>query len=190
MEQFPNPKTQGHGEQGDEHLLQRRQKVPPMLNQTSCRPKKTVNAPSADRKKTCAREGQRFAQDEPQKSTDQNAQCVEKCAGHVLTEPLRTPSAKPEIFCVHSPGLLLKYGWPKQKPVPAARGFGFRRFMWRKECRMRCGDVGVAGALQKTSACRTQTSAFYTSWLYLPWVIKPLWSPAVDLLKTGGNGFG
>ena len=26
--------------------------------------------------------------------------------------------------------------------------------------------------------------ALYTSWLYLPWVIKPLWSPVVDLLKT------
>ncbi len=26
--------------------------------------------------------------------------------------------------------------------------------------------------------------ALYTSWLYLPWVIKPFWSPAVDLLKT------
>jgi PAT family beta-lactamase induction signal transducer AmpG len=26
--------------------------------------------------------------------------------------------------------------------------------------------------------------AFYTSWLYLPWVIKPLWSPFVDLVKT------
>lgn len=26
--------------------------------------------------------------------------------------------------------------------------------------------------------------AFYTSGLYLPWVIKPLWSPLVDLLKT------
>lgn len=25
---------------------------------------------------------------------------------------------------------------------------------------------------------------FYTSWLYLPWVIKPLWSPFLDLLKT------
>ena len=24
----------------------------------------------------------------------------------------------------------------------------------------------------------------YTSWLYLPWVIKPLWSPFVDLIKT------
>jgi len=26
--------------------------------------------------------------------------------------------------------------------------------------------------------------ALYTSWLYLPWVIKPLWSPIVDALRT------
>jgi len=26
--------------------------------------------------------------------------------------------------------------------------------------------------------------ALYTSWLYLPWVIKPLWSPVVDIVKT------
>ena len=26
--------------------------------------------------------------------------------------------------------------------------------------------------------------ALYTSWLYLPWVIKPLWSPLVDIAKT------
>jgi MFS transporter, PAT family, beta-lactamase induction signal transducer AmpG len=26
--------------------------------------------------------------------------------------------------------------------------------------------------------------ALYTSWLYLPWVIKPFWSPLVDLVKT------
>ena len=24
----------------------------------------------------------------------------------------------------------------------------------------------------------------YTSWLYLPWVIKPLWSPFIDIIKT------
>ena len=27
-------------------------------------------------------------------------------------------------------------------------------------------------------------AAMYTSWLYLPWVIKPFWSPFVDLIKT------
>jgi len=26
--------------------------------------------------------------------------------------------------------------------------------------------------------------ALYTSWLYLPWVIKPFWSPVVDMLRT------
>lgn len=26
--------------------------------------------------------------------------------------------------------------------------------------------------------------AFYTGWLYLPWVIKPFWSPFVDLFRT------
>ncbi len=26
--------------------------------------------------------------------------------------------------------------------------------------------------------------ALYTSWLYLPWVIKPLWSPLVDITRT------
>ena len=26
--------------------------------------------------------------------------------------------------------------------------------------------------------------AFFTGWLYLPWVIKPFWSPFVDILRT------
>lgn len=26
--------------------------------------------------------------------------------------------------------------------------------------------------------------AFFTGWLYLPWVIKPFWSPFIDLIKT------
>ena len=26
--------------------------------------------------------------------------------------------------------------------------------------------------------------ALYTGWLYLPWVIKPFWSPIVDVIKT------
>ena len=30
--------------------------------------------------------------------------------------------------------------------------------------------------------------ALYTSWLNLPWVIKPFWSPFVDLLKTCRSG--
>ena len=26
--------------------------------------------------------------------------------------------------------------------------------------------------------------ALYTGWLYLPWVIKPFWSPCIDLIRT------
>jgi len=29
--------------------------------------------------------------------------------------------------------------------------------------------------------------ALYTSWLYLPWVVKPLWSPVVEMLGTKRN---
>lgn len=29
--------------------------------------------------------------------------------------------------------------------------------------------------------------ALYTSWLYLPWVIKPIWSPIVDIIGTKRN---
>ena len=36
--------------------------------------------------------------------------------------------------------------------------------------------------LYKNLGIDNTTIALYTSWLYLPWVIKPLWSPLVDLL--------
>ena len=42
----------------------------------------------------------------------------------------------------------------------------------------------VAVILYKNLGISNTDIALYTSWLYLPWVIKPLWSPLVDLLKT------
>lgn len=42
----------------------------------------------------------------------------------------------------------------------------------------------VSVILYKNLDVSNATITFYTSWLYLPWVIKPLWSPVVDLLKT------
>jgi PAT family beta-lactamase induction signal transducer AmpG len=42
----------------------------------------------------------------------------------------------------------------------------------------------VAVILFKRLGISNTDIALYTSWLYLPWVIKPLWSPMVDLLKT------
>jgi len=42
----------------------------------------------------------------------------------------------------------------------------------------------LAVVLYKNLGLDNTAIALYTSWLYLPWVIKPLWSPLVDLLRT------
>ena len=42
----------------------------------------------------------------------------------------------------------------------------------------------LAVALYKDLGIDNDTIAFYTSLLYLPWVIKPLWSPLVELVRT------
>ena len=42
----------------------------------------------------------------------------------------------------------------------------------------------VAVIMYKKMGLSNTQIALYTSWLYLPWVIKPLWSPFIDLIKT------
>ena len=42
----------------------------------------------------------------------------------------------------------------------------------------------IAVILYKRMGVSNTEIALYTSWLYLPWVLKPLWSPFVDILKT------
>ncbi|MDB6125930.1 MAG: transporter, family, beta-lactamase induction signal transducer AmpG [Pedosphaera sp.] len=42
----------------------------------------------------------------------------------------------------------------------------------------------VAVIMYKGMGISNTDIALYTSWLYLPWVLKPLWSPIVDILKT------
>jgi PAT family beta-lactamase induction signal transducer AmpG len=44
--------------------------------------------------------------------------------------------------------------------------------------------VTVSVVLYKRLGISNKDIALYTSWLYLPWVIKPLWSPFVDLFRT------
>ncbi len=44
--------------------------------------------------------------------------------------------------------------------------------------------MSVAGVMYKNFGMSNTDMALYTSWLYLPWMIKPLWSPLVDLLGT------
>ena len=42
----------------------------------------------------------------------------------------------------------------------------------------------VSVVLYKNLGVSNTAITFWTSWLGLPWVIKPLWSPVVDMLKT------
>jgi PAT family beta-lactamase induction signal transducer AmpG len=42
----------------------------------------------------------------------------------------------------------------------------------------------VSVILYKRLGISNTDIALYTSWLYLPWVIKPLWSPFVDMFRT------
>lgn len=44
--------------------------------------------------------------------------------------------------------------------------------------------MSVAVAMYANLGLSNTDIAIYTSWLNLPWVIKPLWSPIVDALKT------
>jgi PAT family beta-lactamase induction signal transducer AmpG len=44
--------------------------------------------------------------------------------------------------------------------------------------------AAISVVLYKELGVSNAEIGFYTSWLYLPWALKPQWSPVVDLLKT------
>ena len=44
--------------------------------------------------------------------------------------------------------------------------------------------MSVSVIMYKRLGISNAEIAFYTSWLYLPWVIKPLWSPLVEMFGT------
>ncbi len=44
--------------------------------------------------------------------------------------------------------------------------------------------MSVSVIMYKRLGISNTDIALYTSWLYLPWVIKPFWSPFVDILRT------
>lgn len=44
--------------------------------------------------------------------------------------------------------------------------------------------ASVSVVIYKNLGLTNAAAAFYTSWLYLPWVIKPIWSPLVENLHT------
>ena len=49
--------------------------------------------------------------------------------------------------------------------------------------------VAVSVILYKNLGIGNAEIGLYTSWLYLPWVLKPLWSPIVELKSTKRNWF-
>ena len=44
--------------------------------------------------------------------------------------------------------------------------------------------MSVSVVMYKRLGISNSDIALYTSWLYLPWVIKPFWSPVLDALRT------
>lgn len=44
--------------------------------------------------------------------------------------------------------------------------------------------VTLSTTLFKNMGLSDTDNAFYSSWFYLPWVIKPIWSPLVDAMRT------
>jgi PAT family beta-lactamase induction signal transducer AmpG len=44
--------------------------------------------------------------------------------------------------------------------------------------------MSVSVVMYKNLGVSNTDIALYTSWLYLPWVIKPLWSPLIDIFRT------
>ena len=49
--------------------------------------------------------------------------------------------------------------------------------------------ITVAVIMYKKLGISNADIGLYTSWLYLPWVVKPLWSPIVDIKSTKRNWF-
>ena len=49
--------------------------------------------------------------------------------------------------------------------------------------------ISVSVIMYKNLSISNEDIGLYTSWLYLPWVIKPLWSPFIDLYATKRKWF-
>lgn len=47
--------------------------------------------------------------------------------------------------------------------------------------------MSLSVVMYKNLGLNNTDIALYTSWLYLPWVIKPLWAPLIELLGTPRN---
>lgn len=73
--------------------------------------------------------------------------------------------------------------------IPERRGGGRNPWAWIPSLYFAQGlpyvmVMTVSVIMYKRLGVSNTDIALYTSWLYLPWVIKPLWSPLVDMVRT------
>ncbi len=62
-------------------------------------------------------------------------------------------------------------------------GLGFQPYILQKDCPTSLSRVSSVVMYMQMGLTNSEVG-LYTGWLALPWVIKPLWSPFIDLLKT------
>ena len=70
----------------------------------------------------------------------------------------------------------------EQHPSSPARAWSWIPSLYFSQGLPNVAVAALSVALYKSLGVSNADIAFYTSWLYLPWVIKPLWSPVVELL--------
>ncbi len=81
--------------------------------------------------------------------------------------------------------MLLKGSVPQSGDSPNSRGpWAWIPTLYLAEGIPYAVITGVSIVLYKNFKVSNRDIAFYTSLLGLPWVLKPMWSPLVDLLKT------
>jgi PAT family beta-lactamase induction signal transducer AmpG len=70
----------------------------------------------------------------------------------------------------------------EQKTTSAARAWSWIPPLYFAQGLPNVAVATLSVALYKSLGVSNADIAYYTSWLYVPWVIKPLWSPLVELL--------
>ncbi|MBK8478729.1 MAG: MFS transporter [Opitutaceae bacterium] len=69
-----------------------------------------------------------------------------------------------------------------QAPLSSSRAWSWIPSLYFTQGLPNVAVAALSVALYKSLGVSNPQIAFYTSWLYLPWVVKPLWSPVVELL--------
>ncbi len=105
-----------------------------------------------------------------------------------MTETLWSPSAKQENL--RTPAKPVNQKRMADVKPPVRSPWAWIPTLYVAEGLPNALVASVSVVLYKNLGVSNAAIAFYTGWLYLPWVIKPLWSPMVDCSKHGGNGSG